>query len=194
MGENLFIGRQTELQQMESTLQPQANIVSSSRKVLILGGMGGIGKTQLAIFYAKRYRTDYSSVFWLNATSEASLRASLRKVAYRVLPSETIDKLDDEQICIHVSNWLSERDNARWLLIYDNHDDPDLYSLQQYFPFVAHGSVIVTTRQPDRVNGERMRVQSMSKEDDGLQVLATRSGRDNVKLGKEGLFTAGRLY
>lgn len=177
---------------MELILQPQSDISSSSRKVLVLGGMGGIGKTQLAISYAERHRTNYTSVFWLNATSEVSLKTSLQNVAYRALPLETVSKLKDEQIYIHVSNWLSEHDNTRWLLIFDNYDDPDEYSLYTYFPFVAHGSIIVTTRQPDRVNGDKVRVQSMSKEKDSLRVLATRSGRDNVESGNGGLLSAGR--
>ena len=59
MAEHLFIGRQIEIQQMESILQPQSDTLGSSRKTLVLGGMGGIGKTQLAITYAKRFWTCY---------------------------------------------------------------------------------------------------------------------------------------
>lgn len=183
---------------MESILQPQSDTLGLSRKALVLGGMGGIGKTQLAITYAKRHRTCYTSIFWLNATSEVSLKTSLRNVAYRALPPETVNKLNDEQIYIYVSNWLSEHENTRWLLIFDNYDDPDQYQLQKYYPFVAHGSVIVTTRQPGRVNGEKVRVRSMSKEDESLRILATRSRRGNVESGRETLFTpcsrAGRPY
>ena len=48
MGESLFIGREAEFQDMESILQPQSDSPDLTRKVLILDGMGGIGKTQLA--------------------------------------------------------------------------------------------------------------------------------------------------
>jgi hypothetical protein len=191
MDEKLFIGRRTEMQQMESILQPQSENRGASRKVLVLGGMGGIGKTQLAISYAKQHHTSYTSVFWLDATSELSLKTSLRKVAHRVLPPKTVSELGDEQIPIHVSNWLSECDNTGWLLMFDNYDDPDHYSVRKYFPSVAHGSIIITTRQPDRVTGDKVRMRSMSKEDDSLRVLATRSGRANVESGKECLFKAG---
>src|SRR4051794_31427238 len=103
MGEGLFVGREAELQGMESILQPQAASSGSTRKVLILGGMGGIGKTQVAITYAKRHRHSYSSIFWLNANTEATLNSSLHAVANRILPPETVSKLDNDQVWVHVS-------------------------------------------------------------------------------------------
>jgi predicted ATPase len=182
MADGLFIGRDTELEQMENILLSHSNY--STRKVLILGGMGGIGKTQLAINYAKRYRTSYSSVFWLNATSESTLNSSLRDMANRILPPETVGKLDDDQLRIQVSNWLSELDNTRWLLILDNYDDPHQYNLTKYYPSVAHGSIIITTRQPRRINGEQVKVESMTKPNDSLAILATRSGRQAIQSGR----------
>jgi hypothetical protein len=184
MGEGLFVGREAELQGMESILQPQADSPGSTRKVLILGGMGGIGKTQMAITYAKRHRHSYSSTFWLNANTEATLNSSLRAVANRIIPLETVSKWDNDQVWVHVSNWLSEQDNSRWLLVFDNYDDPDEYKITQYYPSVAHGSIIITTRQPDGANGEKIKVQSMAKVEESLCVLATRSGRENVMSGK----------
>ena len=190
MGDGLFIGREDEFQSMESILQPQSTSPGSTRKVLILGGMGGIGKTQLAITYAKRHRHSYSSIFWLNANNEATLKNSLRTLANRILLPEMVSGLEDDRLSIHVSNWLSEQDNTRWLLIFDNYDDPDQYRVSKYYPFVAQGSVIVTTRLPDRVKGQQIRLRSMAKEEDSLQVLATRSGR---KIAESGNNTSWRL-
>jgi hypothetical protein len=181
MGAGLFVGRETELKEMENILQPKSK--SPDRRVLILGGMGGIGKTQLAIDYAKQHRDSYSSIFWLNATSEATLNSSLRVVANRILLPATVGTLNDDQLRIEVLNWLSELENFRWLLILDNHDDPDGYKIQGYFPFVAHGSIIITTRLPDRLTGKKIKVRSMEKEEDSLRILATRSGREDTESG-----------
>jgi hypothetical protein len=181
MDAGFFVGRETELQEMKNILQPKSN--SPDRRVLILGGMGGIGKTQLAINYAKQHRDSYSSIFWLNATSEVTLNSSLRVVANRILLPATVGKLDDDQLRIEVLNWLSELENFRWLLVLDNHDDPDGYKIQEYFPFVAHGSIIITTRLPDRLTGKKIKVRSMKKEEDSIRILATRSGREDADSG-----------
>jgi NB-ARC domain len=187
MGDHLFIGRDDELKQMKTFLLSDPD--SSDRKVLVLGGMGGIGKTQMAIRYAKRHHTSYSSVFWVNATSESALRTSLRRLAPQILPSETVDQLGDDQLWAQISLWLSKLENSRWLLIFDNYDDPNQYQIEQYYPFVAHGSIIITTRQLDRVNGYQIKVQSMTNDEDSLNILATRSGRLDVSSGNDNSLT-----
>lgn len=179
---SLFIGRNTELQTMEEVLQPKSR--SLTRRVLILGGTGGIGKTQLCINYAKRHVNSYSSIFWLDASSMTSIKNSLRKLANRLLPPDVVSKLDDAGVCIRVSNWLSELDNHRWLLILDNYDEPGEYDIAQFYPSVAHGSLVITTRQPHHVRGEQLKIELMTEVNDGLAVLATRSRRQGVQSGK----------
>jgi NB-ARC domain len=187
MGDHLFVGRNDELKQMKNILLSDPD--SSDRKVLVLGGMGGIGKTHIAIRYAKQHHTSYSSVFWVNATSKSALITSLRRLAPQVLPGETIDQLDDDQLWVQISLWLSKLENSRWLLIFDNYDDPNQYQIEQYYPFVAHGSIIITTRQPDCVNGYQIKVQSMTTDEDSLSILATRSGRPDVSSGTDNSLT-----
>jgi NB-ARC domain len=181
LGKGLFIGRESEVQRMEKILQPPGN--SQDRQILVLSGPGGIGKTQLAITYAKRHSSSYSSTFWLNASSKTALLTSLRRLAPQILP-EAGDRLNDEAILVQVSVWLSQLDNNHWLLIFDNYDDPDQFNIREYYPLVAHGSIIVTTRQRDRVNGEEINLKPISKEEESLRILASRSGRKYVKSGK----------
>jgi hypothetical protein len=61
MADYLFVGCHTEIEQMERILWRSCDL--SHRRVLVLGGMGGIGKTQLSIAYAKRHWGIYPSVF-----------------------------------------------------------------------------------------------------------------------------------
>jgi hypothetical protein len=146
--------------------------------------MGGIGKTQLAVTYAKRHRSSYSSIFWLNASSKATLLISLRRLAREILPEAGGQPKDDIMLA-QVLVWLSNLENPRWLLIFDNYDDPDQFNIREYFPAAAQGSIIITTRQPDGVSGTKTKVRSMTEKEESLRILATRSRRENVFSGKK---------
>jgi ATP/maltotriose-dependent transcriptional regulator MalT len=63
-----FVSREKELSKMHELLQDH-----SSRSCVVLHGLGGIGKTQLAITYARRHKEKYTAIFWLNANDEDSL-------------------------------------------------------------------------------------------------------------------------
>jgi hypothetical protein len=169
---------------MEQVLLPHSR--SSDQRVLILGGLGGIGKTQLAIAYAKRHRGSYDSIFWVNATSETTIRESLRSLARRVLePDMKSNQSDDDQTQIQVSAWLSEKAKVRWLLIFDNHDGPKQYNIKKYFPCASQGSIIITSRSPELLNGAVIYVPKMENIQESLEILETRSGREALNRSKK---------
>jgi len=62
-----LVGRETELEEMHRRLHG-----SSTRSTVVLHGLGGVGKTQLALAYAKRHIEKYTATFWLNANDELS--------------------------------------------------------------------------------------------------------------------------
>jgi hypothetical protein len=69
-------------------------------------------------------------------------------------------------------------------LIFDNYDDPDQFKIENYFPFASHGAIIITTRRPNRVAGERMRIEPLKQIDESIRVLATRSERQDAETGQ----------
>lgn len=174
-----FIGRAAEIDAMNETLRPDEASIEPRR--VVLGGLGGIGKTQIAIAYARRHQRRYTSVIWLNATSELTLHANLRSVAQGLVPAADLARLDKQQVLARIHEWLSHPENSRWLLIFDNYDDPNQFDVDSFCPNIGHGSVIVTTRLPDLVTGRRVRVLPLQAIDDSLDILQARSGRENVK-------------
>lgn len=177
----LFVGRESELDEMKDLLKPGDK--SQEQRRLVLGGMGGIGKTQLAIAYANRHRSNYESVFWLNATSEAALRDSFRSMAELIFDVQTPEAVEGEQSLIRIRGWLSDKKNTQWMLIFDNYDDPSRFKIENYYPLASHGAIVITTRRPDLVAGMKVQITSLQNVEEGLEILQSRSLRKDVKSG-----------
>jgi NB-ARC domain len=190
-----FVAREKELSKMCELLQGHR-----SRSCVVLHGLGGIGKTQLAITYARRHKEKYTAIFWLNTNDEDSLKLSFRDVAQQVLrhhPSTSVlssvdqDK-DLDQVVSGVKAWLDFPQNTKWLMIYDNFDNPKTFSntdasavdIRQFLPRSNHGSIIITTRSSQVRQGERIHVQKLLDIREGLEIVSNMSGRKDVEKGK----------
>ncbi len=172
---------------------------NGSRHTVVLHGLGGIGKTQLAIVYAKRHKDNYSAIFWLNIKDEDSLRQSFAAVAKQILreyPSarglSTIDMKNSDDTIDAVKAWLSLPYNTRWLMIYDNYDNPKLASnkdptavdITKYLPEAYQGSVLITTRSSRVQIGHLVQVTKLGELRDGLTILSNASRRGGLMDGK----------
>lgn len=167
-----------------------------SRRVVVLHGLGGIGKTQLAVAYAKRYRDEYSGVFWVNTKDEASIRQSIANVARQILqqhPDATHNlQQNHEGVVEAVKTWLSLPGNTRWLIVYDNYDNPKLRGrtndtgtdINYLFPTAYQGSIVITTRVSQTDVGHEIRVKKLESTDSCLEILSRTSGRDDLRNGK----------
>jgi hypothetical protein len=190
-----FVAREKELSKMHELLQDH-----SRRSCVILHGLGGIGKNQLAITYARRHKEKYTAIFWLNANDEHSLKLSFRDVAQQILedyPEATalasVDLEGDlDGVVNAVKAWLSISKNTRWLMIYDNFDNPKVsgnlnsstVDLRRFLPRCDHGLVIITTRSSQVTFGPRIHVQKLQSVEDGLDILSNMSGRNGISNGK----------
>jgi hypothetical protein len=155
-----------------------------------------MGKTQLSIHFARRFADTYSSGFWLNAKDESTLKAGLAALAAqvtedRVSPAVT-DSHKEERMVQQARQWLSRPGNDRWLVVYDNYDDPRIpgidsstgYDIRNFFPQRVHGSILITTRSPRLTFAKQLRLGKLDDMSQSLTILATRSGRE-VKEGEE---------
>lgn len=192
-----FVGREFELGVMKDHLNPDT--ASLSRNVVVLTGLGGIGKTQLAISFAKQHWMEYSAVFWLNAKSDASLKqdfvAMMASVPGLELPrhrATTTAAVGESEIVEQVRKWLSKPDNSRWLLILDNYDnpilsqtnDPEAYDLKLYFPHRHQGSIIITTRSSRWTLGKQIKLKNFDDVELSLSILANTSCRAEARTGQ----------
>jgi hypothetical protein len=160
-----------------------------------------MGKTQLAIAYAKRHKDNYSAMLWLNAKDEDSLKQSFLRAANRILqqhPSaERLSSLDLEgnldQVVDAVKSWLSLPQNTRWLVIYDNYDnpkhsgnqDPQALDIRKYLPESYQGSIVITTRSSQVDIGRQVQVEKLESIDSSLQILLRNSRREESINGKQ---------
>ncbi len=123
-----FVGRKEELIRIKKAFQGNR----SQRKVVLLHGLGGIGKTQLAVASMKEHRDTYSAIFWLNGKTEDMLKHSFAQIAKRLhieYPSSMLlrraaEEKDADQVVAVIKQWLSIKGNAQWILVFDNVDNP----------------------------------------------------------------------
>jgi tetratricopeptide (TPR) repeat protein len=102
-------------------------------------GLGGVGKTELAVEFAHRFDSDYDIVWWVPAEEPVTAAAALGELASRLGVPAAADQTARIGALFDV---LRGRD--RWLLIYDNADDPE--ALGGLVPPTGGGSVLVTSR------------------------------------------------
>ena len=79
-----FTGRNGELAEIHEVLHgPDAPLLD--QRIVVLHGLGGIGKTQLAIQYAYIHQKDYTSVWWVNASTTQTLSQGFMGIAQQLL-------------------------------------------------------------------------------------------------------------
>lgn len=182
--EGAFMGREAELQQLgEWFTRPGQTVVAVS-------AMGGMGKTQLSIAFAKQSGAVFSSVFWMNAKDEVSLKQDFVALSQRVFeqsqPSSVGGQADEDQLVEKVRQWFSQASNDRWLILFDNYDDPRIpgvksatgYDIRRYFPHRSQGSILITTRSRRLTFAKQLRLQKLEDVNQSVAVLSQRSGRD----------------
>ena len=112
-----------------------------------LHGLGGVGKSQLAIEYARRFQADYELIWWIPADDEAYIRRSFVSLARRLNMAESNDwRYTVETV---LERLRLGRPTPNWLLIYDGADDPQ--KLQTFLPS-GSGHVIITSRNQSWVS------------------------------------------
>jgi len=190
INDDIFVGRESEMADLIGWLLPTL----SKQNIVVISGLGGMGKTQLSIHFANRHRDKYSSIIWLNAKDENTLKTGLAALASRILGRKEREVLgnppDEDQAVQFSRQWLSESDNKEWLVIFDNYDDPRMpgiksstgYDIRKFFPDRDQGSILITTRS-SRIDfgGRKIRLRKIEDLEQSLAILANVSGRETKR-------------
>lgn len=138
-----FSGRAKFLQTIKETLSRQAPNRYNNRVALY--GMGGVGKTQVAVEYVYRNRVNYERIYWLTAINEASLLSGYQAIA-RIAGIPRTSDLNPSETAKLVLLWLQQK--SSWLIVFDNLDDFTV--AEHLLPKNASGKhTLITTRNPN---------------------------------------------
>jgi tetratricopeptide (TPR) repeat protein len=109
-----------------------------------LWGMGGVGKTQIALEYAYSHKPDYRVVWWLRSEEASTLLSDYAQLAPKLYP-ESGPVADLNAARDAVKAWLQQ--NEKWLLIFDNAQNPE--AIKDFMPGDGPGHVIITSRSQE---------------------------------------------
>ncbi|KAI1281254.1 hypothetical protein F5Y07DRAFT_354127 [Xylaria sp. FL0933] len=150
-----FVGRDAILKQLLEKVPPSASKDDCQRTAI--EGLGGIGKTQIALEAAYQIRDRYldCSIFWVPAVDLTRFENAYREVG-RLLQLPGINN-EEADLKMLVKKGLSDTRAGSWLLIIDNADDAEMLftsgNLVDYLPFSRAGSVLFTTRNHEIAAG-----------------------------------------
>jgi FxsC-like protein len=136
-----FTGREADLGRLRAHLLEYG---TGGVPSVALQGLGGIGKTQLALEYAHRFKTNYDAIWWLNCGQPAFIEPSLADLAQRLRESwglNVVPSANPTETARQVLDLLS-RGGPRWLLVFDDADQ-----IEAILPLLPSGGghVLVTS-------------------------------------------------
>ncbi|KAJ7800085.1 P-loop containing nucleoside triphosphate hydrolase protein [Mycena olivaceomarginata] len=146
----IFCGRQEILGKMYQYFTKDLG----KQHIYVLYGLGGAGKTQIALKFIDK-SLHFTDRFFLDASTTETLDTSIKNIAtMKNIGSSSQDAL----------KWLCNRCED-WLLFFDNADDPEI-NMNNFFPQCNHGNIIITSRNPNlRVYGAHSHVSDMEEPD-----------------------------
>ncbi|KAJ7733175.1 P-loop containing nucleoside triphosphate hydrolase protein [Mycena metata] len=167
----IFQGRQTILAQMHQCFIPD----SGKQCIYVLHGLGGAGKTQIALKFIQEASANFSDIFFVDASTSDTVETAFKSLALSKAVGDSAQ---------NALTWLQSK-HGDWLLFFDNADDPKM-NLNKFFPLCNHGNIIVTSRNPGlRVYGKHSEISDMEEPDSVALLLrsaAAKTSEENLQV------------
>ena len=123
-------------------------------QILVVWGLGGVGKSQLVLNYIREYRRDYTAVFWIEAGSKESIQRDYLQI-YRLLYGRPLgvgqEMVKVEDAVPAVKQWFHSHE-GRWLIVLDsvdtidNDQDTSYINLEYFLPDAPGVYIVITSR------------------------------------------------
>ncbi|KAL7274135.1 hypothetical protein RUND412_002969 [Rhizina undulata] len=232
-----FRGRVAILENMKQLLQAQAladphennpemrtvTRTDSKQKTVILHGMGGAGKSQIALEFAYQFSDCYTSIFWIDADNVSRTADSAHDIVQQLMDhyitrwrsspdyseianilgipgkiilddSGNMKRIRTQTAMKAVHNWLRRKENQGWLLLVDNHDNAEDGELDKLIPRCDWGNVVATTRLPKLHRfGKGIAIEGIGSEA-GLELLLRSSQKIRESLNDSAQNIVRTLY
>jgi tetratricopeptide (TPR) repeat protein len=167
-----FTGRADALDRLDSILTRDKSVAVTQVGRAAVQGMGGVGKTSLAVEYAHRFRNLYDGVWWCPAETRTGLLSSLRDLAAEVGVASR-DQADIEKAAKLALQRLTEQQDI-WLLVYDNVVAPE--EIADLLP-AAGARVLITSRFADWTCWAEEVSLDVLPVEEAIALLQSRAGR-----------------
>ena len=179
---DLFKGRDDFLNDLRASLLDHSGAGATAIVGAALYGLGGIGKTRLAVEYAWKHVDDYSALLFVTADSPQALRMNLAELCGPLVLNLPEQSASEQEVRMSATlRWMEK--NTGWLLILDNLDTEEAASAaESLLARLSDGHVVLTSRLADwsgKVNAMELDVLPL---DDAVNFLLQRTaGRRRAK-------------
>jgi tetratricopeptide (TPR) repeat protein len=165
-----FVGRGLFLEEIEKSVK--------SGQPVVLHGLGGVGKTQLAVKYLYNNINRFRIIWWINSENPATLASDYLGLSRELKLPESYDQREEIRAIKH---WL-EKNNC-WLLVFDNAQEPK--DLRDYLPRLLTGKVIITSRNAIWGNTTKKINVNVFDRKESIQFIIERTGEDDPMVAEK---------